>query len=93
MVFGKLQSAGDVVVMDVGLGDMRDPHTRVGDGLVYPVGVPLGVNDHADFAVVEQINAVAQLGRFDRDYFHAGFLLDGGHLIATLPLGPPWRYP
>ena len=69
---GQGVAAGDVVVVDVGLEHVRDPHTgrcrRVQDA----VDVALRVDHERDRAVVDQVAAVAEGGCVDREDVHHG---------------------
>jgi hypothetical protein len=64
-------AAGDVVVVDVGLEDVRDRDVRLRGELEHAVDVALGVDDDRDPPVVGEVAAVTEGGRVDRD--------DGGH--------------
>ena len=69
---GQRQAAGHVVVVDVGLEDVGDPHpTGRGQGQ-HAVDVPLRVDDERDFTVVRDIAAITERGRVDGDDFHPG---------------------
>ena len=68
---GQDEPAREVVVVQVGLGDVRDPHARGLRGLLDPVRVPLRVDDERDLAVVDQVAAVPELGCVDGHDLHA----------------------
>ena len=62
---GERQSAGDIVVVDMGLGDVSDPHAPLlGQGRD-AVNIPLRVDDDRHLAVVRQVAAVAKSRRLD----------------------------
>jgi hypothetical protein len=66
------QATGDVVVVDVGLGDGDDVDSGcLGRGLDMGA-VARRVDHHADAAVVHQVGAVAQVGDVDADHAHWG---------------------
>ena len=71
---GKDEAAGDVVVVDVGFGDVGDPCARVRGGSQDAVGVALGVDDKCDLAVVNEVAAVPELRGFDDGYMHCRVL-------------------
>lgn len=57
---GQLVAAGHVVVVDVRLEHVRDPHIRLLGQLPDPVVIALRVHDQGDLAVVGKVAAVAQ---------------------------------
>src|SRR5215475_13734514 len=61
------ESAGDVVVVDMGLEDVSQPQALLVEQAQDSVDVPLGVHHEGDLAVVHEIAAVAQRGRVERD--------------------------
>ncbi|BCW49484.1 hypothetical protein StoSoilB13_18260 [Arthrobacter sp. StoSoilB13] len=67
MFFSQNQAAGDVVVVQMGFGHMRDPDASGTRGFFNAVGVPLRVNDQSNFAVMHQVTPVPQCRGFD-DY-------------------------
>ena len=77
---GKGGPASEVVVVDVRLGDVGDPHFVLRGQCGDPVGVPLRVDDQGGAAVVDQVAAVAKARRLDRQYL--------GH-VPRLPAPSP----
>jgi len=65
---GEGEAAGDVVVMDVGLEDVRQPQAILGEQGQDAVDVPLRVHHEGNLAVMHEVTAVAQRGRLQRDY-------------------------
>ncbi len=63
----KGQSAGDVVVVDVGLEDVGDEYTRRADELEHAVDVTLRVDHERDLAVMDEVAAVPQGRGLDGD--------------------------
>ena len=64
---GQCQPAGHVVVVDVGLEDVGEPDVVFLEQVQHPVDVALRVDHERDLAVVDEVAAVAQGGRLDRD--------------------------
>ena len=62
---GQRETAGDVVVMDVGLQHVRDPHPTGLRGGQNPADVTLRVDHDSLGPVVDQVAAIAQGGRLD----------------------------
>ena len=63
---GQRIPAGDVVVVDVRLDDMRDPHPGPRGRREHPVDVPLRVDHQGDLPVVHQVAPIPETGRLDR---------------------------
>ena len=59
------EPAGDVVVVDVGLEDVREPHPVGLEHVEHPVDVALGVDHEGDPPVVDEVAAVTQGGGLD----------------------------
>ncbi|MGT2461490.1 hypothetical protein [Sinomonas atrocyanea] len=74
MLAGVDQAAGEVVVVDVGLGDVRDLHAGRGGGGLDAVDVPLGVDHEGVLPIVHEVAAVAELRGVDDDDVHDSFL-------------------
>ncbi|GAA3310261.1 hypothetical protein GCM10017710_06520 [Arthrobacter ramosus] len=70
MLQGKDEATREVVVVEVGLSDMRDGHTGVSRCRFDAVGITLGVDHKRHRAVMDEVAAIPQLGRFDDDNFH-----------------------
>ena len=66
------QPAGHVVVVQVGLEDMGDPHPPGRGQVQHPVDVPLRVDDHGDLPVVRKVAPVAQRRRVNGHHLDAG---------------------
>jgi len=64
---GERQPAGDIVVVDVGFEDVGDPDTSGSSEIQDPVDVALRVDDQRDPPVVDQVAAVPQSRRVDRE--------------------------
>jgi hypothetical protein len=95
----KGESAGDVVVVQMSLGDMGDGDSGISRRRLHSVDVTLWINDERDRAVVHQIAAISQLRGFDNDDVHGryppsrcfvGLCLAGGH-APTIPPGVFFR--
>ncbi len=71
---GEFEATGDVVVVDVGLEHVGDPHAVFGSELQDAVDVALRVDHHAHVTGADQIAAIAQTGGFDDRHVH-GVLL------------------
>src|SRR5262249_8767451 len=69
---GQGRSAGEVVVVDVRLGDVGDAQPVARGQRGDPVGVPLWVDDQGNRPVVDQVAAVAEGGRLDLEHFSHG---------------------
>ena len=65
--FGQGQAAGDVVVVDVGLEHVADPHALLGGQVEDAVDVALGIDHERHLAVVDEIAAITQGRGLDRD--------------------------
>ncbi len=65
------QPAGHVVVVQMGLEDVRDPHSPGRGQVQHPVDVALRVDDQGDLAVVREIATVTKSGRVDGHHFDA----------------------
>jgi len=61
------QPAGDIVVVDVGFEDVGDPDARGSGEIQDPVDVALRVDHERDPPIVDQIAAVPQRRRLDRE--------------------------
>ena len=79
------QAAGDVVVVQVGLEDVGDPHPRPLRQGEHPVDVTLRVDHQGDLTVMGQVAAVAQGRGVDRD--------DGDHRTRSSHRGRVCRGP
>jgi hypothetical protein len=77
----QFQAAGEVVVVDVGLGYVGDGHPGAAGGGFDPVRVPLRVDDERYRAVMDEVAAVPQLRGFDHNHFH---------VHSCVPVQPPW---
>ena len=64
---GQSEAAGDVVVVDVGLEDVGQPHLVLLQQVQDAVDVALRVDHEGDLAVVDHVAAVAERGRLDRN--------------------------
>ena len=64
---GQGEAAGDVVVVDVGLEHVGEPHLVFIQDVQDAVDVALRVDHKGDLAVVDHVAAVAEGGRLDRD--------------------------
>jgi len=80
---GQREPAGDVVVVQVRLEDVGDPHVTLASQHQYPVDVPLRVYHEGDLAVGDQVAPVAERRSVDLDY------LD--HLDHPLTCPVSWR--
>ena len=67
---GQFEPAGEVVVVDVGLGDVGDGDAGVAGGCLDAVRVPLRVDDQRHGAVMDEVAAVPELGGLDDDDVH-----------------------
>ena len=63
---GELVAAGDVVVVDVGLGHRTQPQASLAQLGLDPVDVALGVDHQRDLSVVDHVAAVTELLGRDR---------------------------
>ena len=66
----ELEASGDVVVVQVGLGDVRDVDAGFAGCVFHPVGIPLRVNDQCHGAVMHEVASVTQFRGFDNDNVH-----------------------
>ena len=66
-LLGQRPSAGNIVVVNVSLGDVRDANASSRGGSHNTFSVPLRVDSHPDLAVMKHIRAVAELRRRQRD--------------------------
>ena len=73
VTFARGQTAGDVVVVDVGLEDVGDSHTRRRGQVEYAVDVPLWVDHERDLAVMGEVAAIPQRRGLDGDDGDHGF--------------------
>src|SRR5690606_16192697 len=91
---GQGQAAGDVVVVQVGFGYVGEAYAEAAGRGDEAVDVAVGVDDHAGFAVVCQVAAVAQGGglhRLDVDVHGVcSFFRSGGPVggVFGVPLPP-----
>ena len=69
---GQGEPAGDIVVMQVGLGDVGDGDHGVVGGRQHAVEVPLGIDDQRHLAVVHQVAAVPERWCLDGLDVHGG---------------------
>ena len=67
---GQFQTAGDVIVVNVGFQYVGDLHAAVGGEVEDPVDVALRVDHHRDVTVGDQVAAVAETGGFDDGHVH-----------------------
>ena len=72
---GQRETAGDVVVVDVGLEHVGEPDPLRVEEVEDAVDVPLGVDDEGDLAVMDEVGAVTQGGRLESQHGDAA----GGH--------------
>ncbi len=79
------EATGDVVVVDVGLGDVGDAHPELVDQGEDPVDVALRVDDEGDLAVVGEVAAVAEAGGGDRADVDHQYSLPGR--VSTVQTG------
>ena len=68
---GQGGGAGEVVVVDVGIGDQRDVDPCLLGGPLDRGQVTRRVDDQAPSSVVDQVAAVPELGYLDGDDLHA----------------------
>jgi len=69
---GQRQPAGHVVVVQMGLEHVGDPHTLGRGQVQHPVNIPLRIHHHGNVAVVREVAPVTQRGRVDRRDLDAG---------------------
>jgi hypothetical protein len=69
---GQRRPPGEVVVVDVRLGDVGDAQSVVRGQRGDPVGVPLRVDDQGNRLVMDQVAAVTEGGRLDPGHFCHG---------------------
>src|SRR5882757_9085787 len=65
---GECQPAGHVIVVDVRLQHVSDPH--IAGQLQHPIDVALRVDDDGYLTIAHQIAAITQPGGFDDRYIH-----------------------
>ena len=63
---GQRQPAGHVVVVQMGLEHVGDPHSAGRGQVQHTVDVPLRIHHHGDVPVMREVAPVAQRGRIDR---------------------------
>ena len=81
------QPAGHVVVVQVGLEDVGDPHPPGRGQGQHPVDVPLRVDDQGDLPVMREVTPVAQRGRVNGHDLDAGSCR-GTHGTCSFPATP-----
>ena len=59
---GELEAAGDVVVVDVGLRDMRHGQPVLGEQVLHAVDIALGIDDQRRLPIVDDVAAIPQPG-------------------------------
>src|SRR5687768_17161556 len=74
---GEDQAAGEVVVVDVRLSNVRDADSRGARSFLDPVRVPLRVDHQGHAAVMHQVAAVPELRGLDDNNVHASASFEG----------------
>lgn len=82
---GQDESAGDVVVVDVGLGHVGELDSSLVKQGFDAVDVALGVDDQPHLPVVDEVAAVPELGSVDDGDIHETFPPELG--VGTRPKG------
>jgi hypothetical protein len=68
MPTGQLQPTGDVVVVNVGLGDVGEGQAVLGEELVNSVDVPLGIHHKGVDTIMGNVTAITQTGRIEDEH-------------------------
>lgn len=88
------QTAGQVVIVQMGFRDVRDSHTSIRRSLLNPVRITLRIDDQRHLPVMHEIRAVSKLRSINHNHIHKFLLLNmherpGQALVFTGKTLPP----